>query len=285
MCQSVTAMKSSIDRRHLLLCDGPGSVLLSRSRCWRSYGAFGDEAFMRGGLGYNGIWREAMFNGYLLGDGYRLYVPALRRFSRYDPMSPFGPGGLNGYMYCAADPINFVDPSGKVRFFYGASVASDVVGGVPTSITGKGAVRGGLSFSPMRGSLPFSTKQAQAVEAFKTTINHVESGYWNELRATIESYQLAKGGWQLSDNQQRLALRQLDPSVGLRWKSMFPDNRPIDGRAWGQPYFDEVVSDDTVAMRVIAVERDRLRAAGVDVHPVRFLYKKNPAPKRRVVMR
>ena len=34
------------------------------------------------------------------------------RFHSRDSLSPFGKGGLNGYAYCAGDPVNRIDPSG-----------------------------------------------------------------------------------------------------------------------------------------------------------------------------
>jgi len=35
------------------------------------------------------------------------------RFLSADNLSPFGQGGLNSYAYCAGNPINYIDPSGK----------------------------------------------------------------------------------------------------------------------------------------------------------------------------
>ncbi|MGO0630766.1 RHS repeat-associated core domain-containing protein [Pseudomonas sp. SAR267] len=50
---------------------------------------------------------------YHLGNGHRLYGPGLMRFLSPDNLSPFGQGGLNSYAYCAGNPINYIDPSGK----------------------------------------------------------------------------------------------------------------------------------------------------------------------------
>lgn len=38
------------------------------------------------------------------------------RFHSPDNMSPFGEGGLNAYVYCEGDPVNFVDPEGHSFF-------------------------------------------------------------------------------------------------------------------------------------------------------------------------
>ena len=51
--------------------------------------------------------------GYMLGNGHRLFSPAMMRFYSADSLSPFGKGGLNAYAYCNNDPINRSDPSGR----------------------------------------------------------------------------------------------------------------------------------------------------------------------------
>ena len=65
-------------------------------------------------LGFNGERPDAMTGHYLLGNGHRAFNPVLMRFNSSDNFSPFGKGGLNSYMYCSGDPLNLVDPSGRV---------------------------------------------------------------------------------------------------------------------------------------------------------------------------
>lgn len=65
-------------------------------------------------LGYNGERFETLTGHYLLGNGYRAYNPLLMRFNSPDSLSPFGRGGINAYVYCGADPVNRVDPSGHI---------------------------------------------------------------------------------------------------------------------------------------------------------------------------
>lgn len=50
---------------------------------------------------------------YYLGNGHRLYGSGLMRFLSPDHLSPFGQGGINTYGYCAGDPVNNIDPSGR----------------------------------------------------------------------------------------------------------------------------------------------------------------------------
>ncbi len=63
---------------------------------------------------FNGQWLEMPCHGYCLGNGQRLFLPLLRRFTQPDTMSPFNAGGLNAYAYCLGDPVNHKDPSGHV---------------------------------------------------------------------------------------------------------------------------------------------------------------------------
>jgi RHS repeat-associated protein len=62
--------------------------------------------------GFNGERQDPLSGVSHLGNGYRAYSPALRRFTCPDSESPFGIGGLNPYVYCDSDPVNRTDPSG-----------------------------------------------------------------------------------------------------------------------------------------------------------------------------
>jgi RHS repeat-associated protein len=66
---------------------------------------------------FNGQYLELSSGHYLLGNGYRGYNPVLMRFNSPDSYSPFGAGGLNGFAYCAGDPVNRTDPSGHTHSF------------------------------------------------------------------------------------------------------------------------------------------------------------------------
>jgi len=63
-------------------------------------------------MGFNGQRAERLTGGYHLGHGYRTYSPVLRRFHSPDRLSPFGAGGVNAYVYCLGDPVNYRDPRG-----------------------------------------------------------------------------------------------------------------------------------------------------------------------------
>ena len=100
------------------MTDQAGSVL---ARCKgvrpvrTAYTPFGNTSPRPSGsqLAFNGQWREADGRGYLLGNGYRAFHPSLQRFIQPDLLSPFGKGGAHAYAYCAAEPVNRLDPSGR----------------------------------------------------------------------------------------------------------------------------------------------------------------------------
>lgn len=64
-------------------------------------------------LKFNGEMRDNVSGGYHLGQGKRLYLPTIMRFTSPDDFSPFLRGGINSYGYCAGDPVNYTDPTGR----------------------------------------------------------------------------------------------------------------------------------------------------------------------------
>lgn len=78
------------------------------------YGHHAPENGLLSLLGFNGERPDPLTRHYLLGNGYRAFNPVLMRFNSPDNLSPFGEGGLNAYVYCAADPVNRSDPTGHV---------------------------------------------------------------------------------------------------------------------------------------------------------------------------
>ncbi|MFU2330579.1 RHS repeat-associated core domain-containing protein [Pseudomonas sp. NFX98] len=64
--------------------------------------------------GFNGQRPDPVTGHYLLGNGYRAFNPVLMRFNSPDSLSPFGKGGLNSYVYCENDPINYHDETGHI---------------------------------------------------------------------------------------------------------------------------------------------------------------------------
>jgi RHS repeat-associated protein len=101
--------------------DSNGSPLLSLSAGSSSvfaWSPFGSSALRSGASvslpGFNGERQDPLSGASHLGNGYRAYSPALRRFTCPDSESPFGGGGINPYVYCVHDPINLTDPDGHM---------------------------------------------------------------------------------------------------------------------------------------------------------------------------
>jgi len=78
---------------------------------WLAFTPYGYSALLLSELGFSGEYRNTL-GLYVLGKGYRHYLPSLARFMGPDTLSPFYEGGLNAYAYCQGDPINHTDPSG-----------------------------------------------------------------------------------------------------------------------------------------------------------------------------
>ena len=106
-------LASAVREVMLLGTDAQGSVTTEAKNQIQNpvYGAYGQSTAGASRLGYAGALREQDTGWYFLGD-YRIYNPVLMRFHSRDSLSPFGEGGLNGYAYCAGDPVNRIDPSG-----------------------------------------------------------------------------------------------------------------------------------------------------------------------------
>lgn len=111
-------MQSPRAAQTLLLAPDPRQTVLAtvglEGLNRQSYSAYGHQhgpAVSR--TGFNGQLREPQ-GWYHLGNGHRVYNPALMRFHSPDSLSPFGEGGLNGYAYCLGDPVNYTDPTGKL---------------------------------------------------------------------------------------------------------------------------------------------------------------------------
>jgi RHS repeat-associated protein len=83
------------------------------SPAYSPYGYRPAESGLTRLLAFIGERREPVTGHYLLGNGYRTFNPALMRFNSPDTLSPFGKGGLNPYVYCKGDPINYLDRNGK----------------------------------------------------------------------------------------------------------------------------------------------------------------------------
>lgn len=93
-----------------LLATDMAQSVIRRGQALRVYTPFGHASGTQRETAFAGQVRESAL--YLLGNGYRAYLPALGRFVAPDVISPFEQGGLNAYAYCGSDPVNRQDSNG-----------------------------------------------------------------------------------------------------------------------------------------------------------------------------
>lgn len=143
----------------LLATDLQRSVLMDSVDTGRAYTAYGEAAIQGGPMSaFCGEPRDSLTGCYHLGNGHRQFNPGIMRFHGADALSPFGEGGLNAYNYCGADPVNHVDPSGKVPIPLvqrALTTALHVVS--PTALMIGPTPKGGLAVNATRLALLGST--------------------------------------------------------------------------------------------------------------------------------
>lgn len=106
------------EETHALACDLHNSPINITTEqvdlnAFDAYGHSSLNAFLP--VAFNGERFDAFNSHYPLGNGYRSYLPNLRRFNSPDDLSPFSKGGINYYAYASGDPVNFIDPTGRWR--------------------------------------------------------------------------------------------------------------------------------------------------------------------------
>ncbi|WP_238341008.1 RHS repeat-associated core domain-containing protein [Pseudomonas mosselii] len=100
---------------HLAMCDRQQSIMVAAEtpRSYTPYGGLSTALVSR--LAYCGEPQDGFTGNYHLGNGHRTYNPCMGRFHSPDRLSPFEAGGINAYVYCSGDPINYQDRSGNQR--------------------------------------------------------------------------------------------------------------------------------------------------------------------------
>ena len=104
-------------------------VVSNELRQYSAYSVYGYCSNRLGLLNFNGERIDQVSGLYILGNGYRAFSASLMRFNSPDNISQFSVGGINAYVYCLGDPVNFQDPEGHSRigrFFAGFFRSSGV---------------------------------------------------------------------------------------------------------------------------------------------------------------
>lgn len=175
----------------MLQTDAAGSVfgergVASTRLAYTAYGQLPDLARI-GLLGFTGQLLQRDVQGYLLGNGHRLYDPQLMRFVCPDTLSPFGAGGVNAYAYCEGDPVNNVDPSGRIAF---PSILKFLRLRSRTGVTG-GAKKLGMEKSVLKSEYKKSVTPFERQSMTEHRFSHKDQAYVI-VRSLGEPTQFAK---------------------------------------------------------------------------------------------
>lgn len=127
--------------------------------------------------GFNGQRLDPINAVSHLGNGYRAYSPALMRFTCPDSLSPFDRGGLNPYVYCGADPVNHIDPSGHcflITFFASlfssiAAATTEALGTAAAAVGAEAGVAAGTTAAMTTAEYATATSVASTSAAFGGT--------------------------------------------------------------------------------------------------------------------
>lgn len=226
---------------------------------------------------YAGTYQNPVTGGYLLGLGYRTYLPELMRFIAPDDWSPFGSGGINAYAYCAGDPINRVDPSG--HFGVGALLfaAFNVLMLVPDAIPGLDEISVPLQVAVDAGTLAEESADVAvgAAEASAAAARAVDEGAASS-RGTVSASRsiLSRGArnrpWQTVRFADGTAEAPEKPTATFRSSSSdrsrywaVQNERALNRMDWEraperQPTFEERLTDAEIHLDRVEFQKDAL---------------------------
>lgn len=215
---------SSSSTWHLSNCDSATTLLgfpSVPSRCrYLAYG-FREVNANLPVLGFTGQRLDNFTGYYPLGNGHRFYSPFLMRFIQADALSPFSEGGINPYAYCANDPINRHDPSGRLFEWLRRGVSRlNRWLSPPTSPSDRR-----ISLSRSEISIDIEPQLPQVTEALRETLINATADIIFDtvadvVRPVIAARELIGERWNALPQQVRSAaivvtLGTFTPSVGL----------------------------------------------------------------------
>ncbi|WP_338580604.1 RHS repeat-associated core domain-containing protein [Pseudomonas sp. MAG733B] len=157
---------------------------------------------MTGQLGYNGERREEATGCYVLGNGYRVFSPGLMRFFSPDSESPFAKGGLNPYAYCEWSPANYVDPTGKWRFFPMTWLTRMIGGlfGKTASASTKGASTGAKSAKAASSNMTAAKGTSATAKTVKSVAKETFDGGKISRKGAVSNGRVKGGFWDSLEN-------------------------------------------------------------------------------------
>lgn len=188
-----------------------------------NYSPFGRQWLEKGSSsdrGFQGNLVDKTSGQLSYGNGQRFYDPVSRRFSSYDPKSPFGKGGSNGYAYAANSPVNYSDPTGHSAFGILFQVLM-MVGGELLDPAGGGEA-GDVAANAIEGVLG-GEREATSIhdlpdEMIDQIAKRTDSKGFKNLRLTSRRMRAAtegEGKKRVLRNIEQYALRDFSQSAGF----------------------------------------------------------------------
>jgi RHS repeat-associated protein len=168
------------DQAHSVIRILEGNTLLDIKLAYTPYGQSSDVSeksnpLKLSNIGFNGERTDSKTGFQFLGQGYRAYNPGLGRFMQYDVNSPFGKGGINGYIFAENNPIMKFDSTGESAASYavmGVGILLSIIGIVASVVSFGGT----LSLTAVGGTLTTSATTTQIALATTSLVTGVASG-------------------------------------------------------------------------------------------------------------
>ncbi|MFJ2984108.1 MULTISPECIES: RHS repeat-associated core domain-containing protein [unclassified Pseudomonas] len=197
--QSLTSLLLATDRLASPLLEAGAAEPTARA-AYTPYGYRpGGPQGMHSRTGFTGQLREPETGWYMLGNGHRAYNPILMRFHSPDRLSPFGDGDINSYAYCGCDPVNMLDPTGRVPYYLSpiTGLLSNILSGVSSYFSLRNLTRTHRAERPARRA-----SDANLADAAATTTRRRDIGV-----SSLSAVTAAIGGG-------TTIMRMVDPNLG-----------------------------------------------------------------------
>lgn len=199
---------------------------------------------------FAGQWCER-HGVYLLGNGHRLYVPTLMRFSQADHCSPFGKGGLSTYAYCSAQPVSLRDPTGRWAWFIVSGLAAAAAASFGTGAVIAARNGGDKTFSVFLGGLAAAATGASIFFGYRGVRQMLSRNLTNASRSSGLALPL-------DDLQQPVPRRGPVRAVNVR--QGMPATQPPPAYATvGLPDFDDAMAMRETGRYLYAPTADKTR--------------------------
>lgn len=216
---------------------------------------------------FNGLMSDNNVNLQFIGQ--RAYSPMLKRFINKDPLSPFGNGGINGYIYSKNNPLSNNDLNGNfstpfniaMGFSIGlsASLITSEIGGLGGFVIGAlfGAI--GSNIDTIDNAIHHKNINWKTF-AYKTSISAALGGFLGTM--TWEEYPLIS--YNYMNNEPKAIVNGFDDLISNSTSSLAGESsyqRPnlFIGAMIYNPLFDDDYESVTIIVKQFEEDQTRIR--------------------------